>query len=68
MQNPAWILPLGCLWESVMTAPAIILVSILAALVVIYVAYRIGRLLLRVFIGLSVLALLSWWLWNHFHS
>ena len=51
-----------------MTPPVILLVSLLAALVVIYVAYRIGRLLLRVFIGLGVLALLSWWLWNHFHS
>jgi hypothetical protein len=27
---------------------------------VIYVAYRIGKVLLRVFVGLTVLALVSW--------
>lgn len=37
-------------------------------LFVIYVAYRIGRLLLRVFVGLAALALLSWGLWKLFHS
>jgi len=37
-------------------------------LLVIYVAYRIGKLLLRVFIGLAALALLSWGLWKFFHS
>lgn len=40
----------------------------LAALFVIYVAYRIGKVLLRVFVGLAALALLSWGLWNLFHS
>ncbi len=36
----------------------------LALLFVIYVAYRIGRALLRVFVGLAALALLSWGLWS----
>lgn len=40
----------------------------LVLLFVIYVAYRIGRLLLRVFVGLAALALLSWGLWKVFHS
>lgn len=40
----------------------------LVLLFVIYVAYRIGRLLLRVFVGLAALALLSWGLWKLFHS
>jgi hypothetical protein len=40
----------------------------LALLFVIYVAYRIGKVLLRVFVGLAVLALLSWGLWKLFHS
>jgi hypothetical protein len=37
-------------------------------LFVIYVAYRIGAVLLRVFVGLAALALLSWGLWTFFHS
>ncbi|MCE1203877.1 MAG: hypothetical protein LWW79_04630 [Holophagaceae bacterium] len=37
-------------------------------LLVIYVAYRIGKFLLRVFVGLAALALLSWGLWKFFHS
>jgi hypothetical protein len=40
----------------------------LLLLVVIYVAYRIGKVLLRVFVGLAALALLSWGLWKVFHS
>lgn len=40
----------------------------LVLLFVIYVAYRIGKLLLRVFVGLAALALLSWGLWKLFHS
>ncbi len=40
----------------------------LVLLFVIYVAYRIGRLLLRVFVGLAALALLSWGLWKLFYS
>ncbi|WP_257303521.1 hypothetical protein [Geothrix campi] len=40
----------------------------LALLFVIYVAYRIGKVLLRVFVGLAVLALLSLGLWKLFHS
>lgn len=37
-------------------------------LLVIYVAYRIGKVLLRLFIGLTALALLSWGLWKFFQS
>jgi hypothetical protein len=50
-----------------MTTATLVLGS-LVALFVIYVAYQIGKVLLRVFIGLSVLALLSWGLWRLFHS
>ena len=48
--------------------PLILAVAALAALFVIYVAYRIGKALLRLFIGLAVLALLSWGLWKFIHS
>lgn len=40
----------------------------LAVLFVIYVAYRIGKVLLRVLVGLAALALVSWGLWKFFHS
>lgn len=50
-----------------MTTPSLIL-GILLILVVIYVAYRIGKVLLRLFVGLAALALLSWGLWKFFHS
>jgi hypothetical protein len=50
-----------------MTTPMLILCG-LGALLVIYVAYRIGKVLLRVFVGLAALALLSWGLWNLFYS
>jgi len=50
-----------------MTNTTLILGS-LGAIFVIYVAYQIGKVLLRVFIGLSMLALLSWELWKLFHS
>ncbi len=50
-----------------MTSITLVL-GLLAALFVIYVAYQIGKVLLRVFIGLSALALLSWGLWKLFHS
>ena len=50
-----------------MTTPFLILCAV-AALFVIYVAYRIGKVLLRVFIGLAALALLSWGLWKLFYS
>lgn len=49
-----------------MTTPALILAGTVA-LFVIYVAYRIGKLLMRVFLGLVVLALVSWGLWSLFH-
>jgi len=50
-----------------MSTGTMILIGV-AALFVIYVAYRIGRLLLRLFVGLAALALLSWGLWKLFHS
>jgi hypothetical protein len=53
--------------EAGMTSTTLILGS-LGAILVIYVAYQIGKVLLRVFIGLSMLALLSWGLWKLFHS
>lgn len=54
-----------------MTTPIplpILLLGSLAAILVIYVAYRIGKVLLRVFVGLVALALLSWVLWKLFLS
>ncbi len=50
-----------------MTTTTLILEGLIT-IFVIYVAYQIGKVLLRVFIGLSVLALLSWGLWKLFHS
>jgi hypothetical protein len=50
-----------------MTPPLLILGTV-AFLLVIYVAYRLGRFLLRVFVGLAALALVSWGLWRVFHS
>lgn len=50
-----------------MTTPVLIFCGV-AALFVIYVAYRIGKVLLRLFVGLAALALLSWGLWKLFHS
>ncbi|HJV48534.1 MAG TPA: hypothetical protein VJ549_04585 [Geothrix sp.] len=47
---------------------AILILGALALLFVIYVAYQIGKVLLRVFVGLAALALLSWGLWKLFHS
>jgi hypothetical protein len=44
-----------------------LIASSVAALFVIYVAYHIGKVLLRVFIGLAALALLSWGFWKFFH-
>ncbi|HJV38862.1 MAG TPA: hypothetical protein VJ528_08500 [Geothrix sp.] len=49
-------------------SPTILVVGGLIFLFVIYVAYRIGKVLLRVFVGLAALALLSWGLWKLFHS
>jgi len=39
-----------------------------ALILVIYVAYQIGKVLLRVFVGLAALALLSWVVWKLFLS
>ena len=52
-----------------MTTPIplpILLLGAVAVILVIYVAYRIGQVLLRVFVGLVALALLSWVLWKLF--
>ena len=51
-----------------MTNPVLIILGGLAALFVIYVAYHLGKVLLRVFVGLAALALLSWGLWKLFYS
>jgi hypothetical protein len=51
-----------------MTDPIHIILGSLAAIFVIYVAYQLGKVLLRVFVGLAALALLSWGLWKLFHS
>lgn len=48
--------------------PVHLALAIVAAALVIFVAYQIGKVLLRVFIGLAALALLSWGLWKLFHS
>ncbi|MFZ1376010.1 MAG: hypothetical protein WAS25_05385 [Geothrix sp.] len=50
-----------------MVTPSLLISGVLI-LLVIYVAYRIGKVLLRVFIGLAVLALVSLGLWKLFHS
>jgi hypothetical protein len=38
------------------------------AVLVLVLAYKIGKVLLRLCVGLAVLALLSWWLWKLFHA
>ena len=47
-------------WESI--------VGVVAVLIVIFVAYHIGKFLLRLLIGLAVLALLGWGVWRLFLS
>lgn len=47
--------------------PILLVAGGVIALFVIYVAYRIGKVLLRVFVGLAALALVSWGLWILFH-
>ncbi len=37
-------------------------------LLVLVLAYRIGKIILRVCVGLAALGLLSWWLWTLFHA
>ncbi len=58
---------MGCAREAPVNTPVLIACG-LVILFVIYVAYRIGQVLLRVFVGLAALALVSWGLWNLFHS
>lgn len=41
---------------------------VVGTVVVIYVAYQIGKVLLRVLVGLAALALLSWGIWKIFLS
>lgn len=53
--------------EAIMTTAWLVLCGVVI-LLVIYVAYRIGKVLLRLFIGLTALALLSWGLWKFFQS
>ena len=36
-------------------------------LLVLVIAYKLGKILLRLAVGLGALALLSWWLWKVFH-
>lgn len=48
--------------------PSLLIFGAVAALLVIFVAYQLGKVLLRVFVGLTALALLSWVLWKFFHS
>ncbi len=45
-----------------------LLLAAAVTLFVIYVAYQLGKVLLRVFVGLAALALLSWVLWKLFLS
>jgi hypothetical protein len=57
--------------KTAMTTPIplpILIFGMVAAALVIYVAYQIGKVLLRVFVGLAALALLSWGLWKFFYS
>lgn len=47
----------------------VLIVTACAILVLVLVlAYKIGKILLRLAVGLAVLALLSWWLWHAFHT
>jgi len=50
-----------------MRDPAMIVLAFLVVAFVIYVAYQLGKVLLRVLVGLAALALLSWGLWKFFH-
>ncbi len=49
-----------------MTTPMLVLCAVVAV-IVIYVAYQLGKVLLRLFVGLAALALVSWGLWKLFH-
>jgi hypothetical protein len=49
-----------------MTTTTLVLGTV-ALVFVIYAAYQLGKVLLRVFVGLAALALLSWGLWKLFH-
>jgi hypothetical protein len=51
-----------------MNNPLPLVLGGLAALAVIYVAYHLGKVLLRVLVGLAALALLSWGFWKLFLS
>jgi len=49
-----------------MTTPALIVVG-LAALIVLWIAYRIGTILLRLALGLALLALIVYAFWRFLH-
>ena len=45
--------------------PKVVLgLAVLAAVLVLWVAYRLGRILIRILVGLLALGLLSWGLWR----
>ncbi len=47
----------------------VLIVTVAAiAVLVLVLAYKIGKIILRLCVGLAALALLSWWLWNLFHT
>lgn len=45
-----------------------VVIYVVAVLLVIYVAYQLGKVLLRVLVGLAALALVSWGIWKIFLS
>ncbi|MEI6592250.1 MAG: hypothetical protein WCL47_03345 [Holophagaceae bacterium] len=45
-----------------------VVLYVVAVLLVIYVAYQLGKVLLRVLVGLAALALVSWGIWKIFLS
>jgi len=58
---------MGCVRE----AHVNIVLTVTAAailLLVLVLAYKLGKILLRLGVGLAALALLSWGLWKLFHS
>ena len=45
-----------------------VIIYVVAVILVIFVAYQIGKVLLRVLVGLAALALVSWGIWKIFLS
>lgn len=50
-----------------MSTPLLLLGAFVLVLVI-YVAYQLGKVLLRLLVGLAALALVSWGLWKLFRS